>query len=158
MARAPAHVAPGRAGELCGSRGGRASVGRGLFGRCAVERGRGSKDLVRAPEIAPVVPSAAGRNRAGRSGLTNIREPRLLGTGAIKQALVEQARAHGFDVVGVTRPDGIGEAKHYFERFIAEGQHGDMDWLASTAARRIDPNALWPDARSVVMLGLNYGP
>jgi epoxyqueuosine reductase len=58
----------------------------------------------------------------------------------------------------VTRPDGIGEAKHYFERFIAEGQHGDMDWLASTAARRIDPNALWPDARSVVMLGLNYGP
>jgi epoxyqueuosine reductase len=58
----------------------------------------------------------------------------------------------------VTQPDAIGEAKHYFERFIAEGQHGDMDWLASTTARRTDPNVLWPDARSVVMLGLNYGP
>jgi epoxyqueuosine reductase len=58
----------------------------------------------------------------------------------------------------VTRPDAIGEAKAYFERFIAEGQHGDMDWLASTTARRTDPNVLWPDARSVVMLGLNYGP
>ena len=33
-----------------------------------------------------------------------------------------------------------------------------MDWLASTAARRTDPLALWPDARSVIMLGLNYGP
>jgi epoxyqueuosine reductase len=58
----------------------------------------------------------------------------------------------------VTRPDAIGEAKTYFERFIAEGQHGDMDWLATTAARRTDPNVLWPDARSVIMLGLNYGP
>ena len=58
----------------------------------------------------------------------------------------------------MTRPDAIGEAKTYFERFIAEGQHGDMDWLATTTARRTDPNVLWPDARSVVMLGLNYGP
>jgi epoxyqueuosine reductase len=33
-----------------------------------------------------------------------------------------------------------------------------MEWLASTAARRTDPNVLWPDARSVIMLGLNYGP
>jgi epoxyqueuosine reductase len=33
-----------------------------------------------------------------------------------------------------------------------------MDWLANTAARRTDPHVLWPDARSVIMLGLNYGP
>ena len=58
----------------------------------------------------------------------------------------------------MTRPDAIGAARPYFERFIAEGQHGDMDWLAATAARRTDPQALWPDARSVIMLGLNYGP
>ena len=58
----------------------------------------------------------------------------------------------------MTRPDAIPEAKRYFERFIAEGQHGDMDWLAATAGRRTDPQVLWPAARSVVMLGLNYGP
>ncbi|MEA2878581.1 MAG: epoxyqueuosine reductase [Hyphomicrobiales bacterium] len=58
----------------------------------------------------------------------------------------------------MTRPDAIGAAKPYFERFIAEGQHGDMDWLANTAARRTDPHVLWPDARAVIMLGLNYGP
>ena len=58
----------------------------------------------------------------------------------------------------MTRPGSIPQAKRHFERFIAEGQHGDMDWLASTAARRTDPPTLWPQARSVIMLGLNYGP
>jgi len=58
----------------------------------------------------------------------------------------------------VTRPESLGDAKPYFERFIAEGQHGDMDWLASTSARRTDPQVLWPDVRSVIMLGMNYGP
>jgi epoxyqueuosine reductase len=58
----------------------------------------------------------------------------------------------------VTRPDALGEAKSHFEDFIAQDQHGDMDWLATTAARRTDPLALWSDARSVIMLGLNYGP
>jgi epoxyqueuosine reductase len=33
-----------------------------------------------------------------------------------------------------------------------------MAWMAETEARRADPRTLWPDVRSVVMLGLNYGP
>jgi epoxyqueuosine reductase len=57
----------------------------------------------------------------------------------------------------VARPDAIAR-KPYFERFIAEGQHGDMDWLAATPARRTDPLLLWNDVRAVIMLGMNYGP
>jgi len=76
----------------------------------------------------------------------------------IKEALVAQARAHGFDVVGVTRPDAVPEAKARLERFLADGAHGDMTWLKDTAGRRAAPTALWPDVRSVIMLGLNYGP
>lgn len=45
-----------------------------------------------------------------------------------------------------------------FERFIASGQHGDMDWLAREPARRTDPQTLWNEVRSVIMLGVNYGP
>jgi epoxyqueuosine reductase len=67
------------------------------------------------------------------------------------------ARQNGFDVVGVARPDAIAR-KPYFERFIAEGQHGDMDWLAATAARRAEPLLQWNDVRAVIMLGMNYGP
>ena len=68
------------------------------------------------------------------------------------------ARARGFDVVGVTRPDSIPQALERLHRFLADGAHGDMDWMATTAARRGDPRALWPQVRSVIMLGLNYAP
>jgi epoxyqueuosine reductase len=76
----------------------------------------------------------------------------------IKRALIEHARARGFDVAGVTKPDAVPEAKARLERFLADGAHGDMVWMATTAERRASPSALWPDVRSVIMLGMNYGP
>jgi epoxyqueuosine reductase len=76
----------------------------------------------------------------------------------LKTALLAQARAQGFGVMGVTRPDSIAEAKKHLETFLADGAHGDMTWLETTAERRGDPRALWSEVRSVVMLGLNYGP
>ncbi len=72
--------------------------------------------------------------------------------------MIEQARSRGFDAVGITKPDAVPEAKARLDRFIADGAHGDMLWMASTAARRGSPDALWPEVRSVVMLGMNYGP
>jgi epoxyqueuosine reductase len=44
------------------------------------------------------------------------------------------------------------------KEFLAQGLHGDMDWLAARPERRGDPRTLWPDVRAVVMLGVNYGP
>ena len=67
------------------------------------------------------------------------------------------ARQYGFDIVGVTRPDSIPQAAERLRHFLAEGAHGDMDWMETTAARRGAPRALWPQVRSVIMLGLNYG-
>ena len=61
-------------------------------------------------------------------------------------------------MVGVTRPDAVPETVTRLRRFLAEGHHGDMAWMAATAGRRGDPRVLWPGVRSVVMLGLNYGP
>jgi epoxyqueuosine reductase len=76
---------------------------------------------------------------------------------AIKDALVRSARQLGFDIVRVTRPDAAAQAKARLERFLREGQHGDMAWMARTAEQRGDPRALWPQVRSIIMLGLNYG-
>ena len=64
----------------------------------------------------------------------------------------------GFDAFGVTRPDAAPETKARLAEFIAQGLHGDMAWLATTAERRGSPLALWPEVRSVIMLGMNYGP
>jgi epoxyqueuosine reductase len=66
------------------------------------------------------------------------------------------ARQQGFEVLGVTRPDAAPQARARLERFLAQGQHGDMAWMEQTAARRSDPRALWPQVRSIIMLGLNY--
>lgn len=52
-------------------------------------------------------------------------------------------------------PEGEGPA---FDAFIAQGRHGDMAWLAANAERRKDPRVLWPEARSIIMLGLSYAP
>jgi epoxyqueuosine reductase len=75
---------------------------------------------------------------------------------ALKAALVEAALEQGFDVVGIASPDAVPQAAGRLAQFLAEGAHGDMDWMQRTATRRGSPRMLWPQARSIVMLGLNY--
>ncbi|MBR0720225.1 tRNA epoxyqueuosine(34) reductase QueG [Bradyrhizobium manausense] len=79
-------------------------------------------------------------------------------TDELRAALDEQARTLGFDCIGITAPGTIENAGKHFLEFIASGGHGDMDWLASQPERRVDPRGLWQDVRSVIMLGVNYGP
>jgi epoxyqueuosine reductase len=79
-------------------------------------------------------------------------------TSPVKTALADQARALGFDCVGITGPDVLANAGRHFHDFLATGAHGDMDWLAASPERRTDPRRLWADVRSIVMLGVNYGP
>ena len=58
----------------------------------------------------------------------------------------------------MARPDAVPEAAARLKRFLADGAHGDMLWLANNPERRGTPRVLWPEVRSVVMLGVNYGP
>jgi len=75
-----------------------------------------------------------------------------------RAALAEEARALGFDCIGVTDPGAIADAAKHFRSFLDAGAHGDMDWLAANPERRTDPRVLWAGVRSVIMLGVNYGP
>jgi epoxyqueuosine reductase len=77
---------------------------------------------------------------------------------AIREAIRDRALSSGFDAVGFAEARLAPEARAGLGEFIARGYHGDMGWLAGTAARRGDPQALWPEARSVVVLGVNYAP
>jgi epoxyqueuosine reductase len=100
----------------------------------------------------------------GRAGVAHLRGSRLLSEATklspadLKSALAHEARALGFDCVGVTDPDAIAQAAQHFRAFLDAGAHGDMDWLAARPERRMDPRVLWPGVRSVIMLGVNYGP
>jgi epoxyqueuosine reductase len=76
----------------------------------------------------------------------------------LKAALAGEAQTLGFDCIGVTDPGAIAQAGQHFRDFLASGAHGDMDWLADRPERRADPRGLWPEVRSVILLGVNYGP
>ncbi|MGB3406398.1 MAG: tRNA epoxyqueuosine(34) reductase QueG [Jannaschia sp.] len=72
--------------------------------------------------------------------------------------LAAEAREAGFVSVGVCRPDAIPDAAGGLARFVGSGHHGQMAWMAERMGWRGDPQALWPDARSVVMLAHSYAP
>jgi epoxyqueuosine reductase len=76
----------------------------------------------------------------------------------LKTALVREAHALGFDTLGITAPDAIAGARQRLEAFLDHGAHGEMQWLADNPPRRADPRVLWSEVRSVIMLGVNYGP
>ena len=76
----------------------------------------------------------------------------------IREAIRDRALALGFDAVGFAAAHLDDEARKDLREFVARGYHGDMGWLADTAERRGDPQALWPEARTVVVLGVNYAP
>src|SRR5271155_1256709 len=79
-------------------------------------------------------------------------------TSSLREALADEARALGFDAVGITDPAAITDVARHFRAFLDQGAHGDMDWLAASPERRMDPRVLWHGVRSVIMLGVNYGP
>ena len=64
----------------------------------------------------------------------------------------------GFDAMRVASPESIPEAAERLHRWLRDGHHGSMDWMGETAERRADPKVLWPQVRSVILLGVNYGP
>ncbi|PPD29091.1 MAG: tRNA epoxyqueuosine(34) reductase QueG [Hyphomicrobium sp.] len=72
--------------------------------------------------------------------------------------LRQQAAALGFDAIGFTTPDAIGEAGEHLDTFLAAGHHGDMNWMADTADRRRHPRSLWPEVRTIILLGASYAP
>lgn len=69
-----------------------------------------------------------------------------------------RALALGFDAIGFCRAELGALARDRLRDFLSAGQHGDMGWLAERAAARSDPKQLWPQARSVIALGLSYAP
>ncbi|MET0373433.1 MAG: tRNA epoxyqueuosine(34) reductase QueG [Rhizorhabdus sp.] len=77
---------------------------------------------------------------------------------ALTAALRAQAAALGFASCGIARADAIPEAGARLAEWLASGAHGEMGWMEARADQRGSPDALWPEARAVVMLGMSYAP
>ncbi len=76
----------------------------------------------------------------------------------LKGKLEERAIAEGFSAIGVMRPGAVPELPARLEAFVSAGRHGQMAWMAERRNWRANPAALWPEARSVIMLAEVYTP
>ena len=75
-----------------------------------------------------------------------------------EELIRREAAALGFDVCRFARVADAWPAGSRLAEFVEAGRHGEMGWMAETRERRSHPNAMWADARSAIMLGVNYGP
>lgn len=76
----------------------------------------------------------------------------------MKDPIRAEALRLGFDAVRFTTATLPPEARERLDAFIAAGAHGTMDWMERRVAERAHPQALWPEAVSVIVLGTNYAP
>ena len=76
----------------------------------------------------------------------------------LKDKLIAQARAEGFDMARICRPWDVRHVPPRLQAFLDKGYHGQMGWLAERSHWRGDPSVLWPEARSVIVLGESYTP
>jgi epoxyqueuosine reductase len=79
-------------------------------------------------------------------------------TAEIKPALAKAAAALGFDAVAVAGPSLSPKIRGDLAQFLEHGFHGDMAFMAARPERRGDPQIMWPQVRTIIMLGSNYGP
>ena len=77
---------------------------------------------------------------------------------ALADKLRAQAKAEGFDACRICAPDAVPHVPPRLEAFLEKGYHGQMGWLAERTHWRSNPAALWPEARSVIMLAVSYTP
>ena len=64
----------------------------------------------------------------------------------------------GFADIGITAAAAIPQAGARLREWLAQGCHGDMIWMPERADERASPKGLWPDVKSVIMLGTSYAP
>jgi epoxyqueuosine reductase len=79
-------------------------------------------------------------------------------TDTLHSRLLAQALEEGFSAMRITAPDAIPLASARLAEFVVKGRHGQMAWMAERMGWRGDPAALWPEARSVIMLAESYAP
>ena len=77
---------------------------------------------------------------------------------AITEAIRARLLSEGFDCIGITSAKSDPLWQEQLRHFLSKNYHGTMEWLESRHEQRADPQTLWPDAKSIIMMGLNYGP
>jgi epoxyqueuosine reductase len=76
----------------------------------------------------------------------------------MKEGIRQKALELGFAEARFTSAEPVPGAHEDLAAYLADGRHGEMAWMAERFEQRISPKGLWPEVRSVIVLGENYGP
>lgn len=76
----------------------------------------------------------------------------------ISDFIRNRAQTLGFDVVRFTPAHLPAQNADNLRIFLHEERHGDMEWMATHESRRKSPEHIWPEAKTAIVLGMNYGP
>ncbi len=79
-------------------------------------------------------------------------------TRELQDALREEAVRLGFAACGFASAGHDPVRAKRLEEWLGEGRHGDMEWMEARKHQRASPQGLWPEARSVIALGMSYAP
>ena len=71
-------------------------------------------------------------------------------------AIKDRALLDGFHKVGIVRAEPLAEEAPRLKEWLARGYHGEMAWMVRDVEKRLDPRAIFPQARSIVVVALNY--
>ncbi|MEM7290811.1 MAG: tRNA epoxyqueuosine(34) reductase QueG, partial [Pseudomonadota bacterium] len=82
----------------------------------------------------------------------------ILKADTLKTELSNRARDLGFDTCRITDARLSAENAANLETFVRKNRHGSMQWMEKTMERRKSPEAMWSEAKTAILLGMNYGP
>jgi len=74
----------------------------------------------------------------------------------LAENIKQRARFEGFNKVGIVGAESLEDEGRRLKEWLARGHHGEMRWMARDVHKRIDPREIFPQARSVVVVALNY--
>jgi epoxyqueuosine reductase len=77
---------------------------------------------------------------------------------SLREAIRDEALKLGFAACGFARADAAPESAARLDDWLETGAHGSMDWMEARKGERARPHGLWPEARSLIMLGMSYAP
>ena len=73
----------------------------------------------------------------------------------LREQIKAEATALGFDLVGITSAESLAHGGR-LRAWVAQGFAGEMGYMSRDVEKRVDPSRVWPEARSIIVLGMNY--
>lgn len=79
-----------------------------------------------------------------------------IGVVSLSEKIKQKALDLGFHKVGIARGDALEQEGENLFAWLRRSFHGEMAWLAREPGKRVDPCLIFPEARSVIAVALNY--